>query len=158
LHSAAGTINLRRGGTEGKKDMNTVIGASAPAWVRIVAGLGLLWNLFGVYNYLMMVGVVGGANAAAAGAMPAWVTGAFAIAVFGGTLGCLGLLMLKRWSKLLLLVSLLGVLAMDLWMFALSGLGGTMAGAEMGVTVSVLVVALLLVWLAYSADKKGWLD
>jgi len=138
--------------------MNTVIGARAPAWLRIVAALALLWNLFGVYNYLMTVGVVGGADAAAAGAMPAWVTGAFAIAVFGGALGSLGLLMLKRWSKLLLLVSLLGVLAMDLWMFVLSGLGGTMAGPEMGVNVAIVVVAILLVWLAYSADKKGWLS
>lgn len=138
--------------------MNNVIGTPAPAWLRIVAGLGLLWNLYGIFEYLKTVGVVGGADAAAAGAMPAWVTGAFAIAVFGGALGCVGLLMLKRWSKLLLLLSLLGVLAMDLWMFVLSGMGGTIPPAEMGVTVAVVVVAILLVWLAYSADKKGWLS
>jgi hypothetical protein len=138
--------------------MNNVIGTPAPAWLRIVAALGLLWNLFGVYQYLMTVGVVAGADAAAADAMPAWVTGAFAIAVFGGVLGCVGLLMLKRWSKLLLLISLLGVLAMDLWMFVLSGMGGTIRPAEMGVTAAVVVVAILLVWLAYSADKKGWLS
>jgi len=136
---------------------DTLIDTRAPAWLRLVAGLGLLWNLFGVYNYLMTVGVVGGADLAAANAMPAWVTGAFAIAVFGGALGCLGLLLLKRWSKLLLLVSLLGVLAMDLWMFVLSGLGATASGAEMGVTAAVVVVAVLLVWLAVSADRKGWL-
>jgi hypothetical protein len=138
--------------------MSTVIGARAPAWLRIVAGLGLLWNCVGVYNYLMTVGVVGGADMAAARAMPAWVTGAFAIAVFGGLLGCIGLLMLKRWSKLLLLLSLLGVLAMDLWMFVLSGLGATAAGAELAVTGAVVVIAIFLVWLAYSADRKGWLD
>lgn len=138
--------------------MNNVIGTAAPAWLRIVAALGLLWNLYGVYMYLMTVGVVAGADAAAASAMPSWVTGAFAIAVFGGTLGCIGLLMLKRWSKLLLLLSLLGVLAMDLWMFVLSGMGGSIPPAEMGVTVCVVLVAILLVWLAYSADKKGWLS
>ncbi|HYJ52059.1 MAG TPA: hypothetical protein VEW04_02715 [Allosphingosinicella sp.] len=138
--------------------MNDTIGAPAPSWLRIVAILGFLWNLFGVYNYLMAVGVVGGADEAAVAAMPAWVTGAFAIAVFAGALGCLGLAMLKRWSKLLLLVSLLGVLAMDLWMFVLSGLGSTMAGAEMGVTIAVLVVAVLLAWLAHDAAKKGWLS
>jgi hypothetical protein len=137
--------------------MNNVIGARAPGWLRIVAALALLWNCLGVYNYLMTVGVVGGANAAAAGAMPAWATGAFAIAVFGGVLGCLGLLMLKGWSKLVLLVSLLGVLAMDLWMFVLSGLGATAARAEMAITAAVVVVAVFLVWLAYSADRKGWL-
>jgi hypothetical protein len=138
--------------------MNEVIGGSAPAWLRIVAAVGLLWNLFGVYQYLMTVGVVAGADAAAVSAMPAWVTGAFAIAVFGGALGCVGLLMLKRWSKLLLLVSLLGVLAMDLWMFVLSGLGATAAAGEMGVTAAVVVVAVFFVWLAYSADRKGWLS
>jgi hypothetical protein len=138
--------------------MNNVIGAPAPAWLRIVAALGLLWNLFGVYQYLMTVGVVPGADAAAVGMMPAWVTGAFAIAVFGGALGCVGLLMLKRWCKLLLLISLLAVLAMDVWMFVLSGLGGTMPPAEMGVTAAVVVIAILLCWLAYSADKKGWLS
>lgn len=138
--------------------MNNMIGAPAPAWLRIVAALGLLWNLFGVYEYLTAVGVIGGADAAAAGAMPAWVTGAFAIAVFGGTLGCIGLLMLKRWAKLLLLLSLLAVLAMDLWMFVLSGLGGSMPPAEMAVTACVVLVAILLAWLAVSADKKGWLS
>ena len=138
--------------------MNNVIGTPVPGWLRIVAALGLLWNLFGVYQYLMTVGVVPGADAAAVAMMPSWVTGAFAIAVFGGALGCLGLLMLKRWAKLLLLVSLLGVLAMDLWMFVLSGLGSTMPPAEMGVTACVVLVAILLAWLAYSADKKGWLS
>jgi hypothetical protein len=138
--------------------MNNLIGGGAPGWLRIVAALGLLWNLFGVYQYLLTVGVVGGADAAAANAMPAWVTGAFAIAVFGGALGCLGLVMLKRWSKLLLLVSLLGVLAMDLWMFLLSGLRATIPPAEMGVTICVVVVAIVLVWLAYSADRKNWLS
>jgi hypothetical protein len=137
--------------------MSTVIGARVPAWLRLVAALGLLWNLFGVYQYLMTVGVVGGADANAVHAMPAWTTGAFAVAVFGGTLGCLGLLMLKRWAKPLLLVSLLGVLAMDLWLFVLSGLRAAMPPAEMGVQAAVVVVAVFLLWLAVSADRKGWL-
>jgi len=137
--------------------MSTVIGARAPGWLRMVAALGLIWNCFGIYNYLMTVGVVGGGPAAARG-MPAWVTGAFAIAVFGGALGCLGLLMLKRWSKLLLALSLLAVLAVDLWTFALSGMGGAMSSAEMGITAAVVLIAVILAWLAYSADGKGWLS
>ena len=138
--------------------MSDVVDGRAPSWLRIVAVLGLLWNLFGVYEYLMTVGVVGGANEAAAAAMPAWATGAFAIAVFGGALGSLGLLMLKRWSKLLLVLSLIAVIALDVWSFALSGAAATMGGAEMGVTIAVLVIAVLLAWLAWSADNKGWLS
>ena len=138
--------------------MSDVVDGRAPSWLRIVAGLGLLWNLFGVYEYLMTVGVVGGANEAAAAAMPAWATGAFAIAVFGGALGSLGLLMLKRWSKLLLVLSLICVVALDVWSFALSGAASTMGGAEMAITGAVLVIAILLAWLAWSADSKGWLS
>ena len=40
--------------------MNEVIGSRPPGWLRVVAGLALLWNLFGVYQYLMTVGVVAG--------------------------------------------------------------------------------------------------
>jgi len=138
--------------------MSDVVDGRAPSWLRIVAVLGLLWNLFGVYEYLMTVGVVSGANEAAAPAMPAWATGAFAIAVFGGALGSLGLVMLKRWSKLLLVLSLICVVALDVWSFALSGAASTMGGAEMAVTGAVLAIAVLLAWLSWTADSKGWLS
>jgi hypothetical protein len=131
---------------------------AAPGWLRIVAGLGLLWNLYGIYEYLKTVGVFPGADAASVATMPAWVTGAFAVAVFAGALGCLGLLMLKNWSRLMLLVSLLGVAAMDAWIFLLTDNGRAMAGPELGITVAVLVVAILLVGVSNSAGRKGWLS
>jgi hypothetical protein len=138
--------------------MNNLIGARAPAWLRIVAVLGLLWNLYGVYAYLQTVGMLAGGEAAMSAAMPSWVTGAFALAVFAGAVGCLGLLMLKRWCKLILLLSLLAVLAMDVWKFLMRSDAAAMAGSEMGLTAAVTLVALLLAWLAYSADSKGWLS
>lgn len=134
--------------------MNNVIGARAPAWLRIVAVLGLLWNLFGVYAYLMSVGVVKGSQGMSAGAMPAWVTGAFALAVFGGTIGSLGLLLLKSWARPVLLVHWLALLAQDLWVFVLRGT----PEAQLGLTIAVNLVALLLVWLAFVAARKGWLS
>jgi hypothetical protein len=142
--------------------MGNVIGARAPGWFRLLAVLGLLWNAFGVYMYLTKVGMFGdplagldAAHVALAHSVPAWVTGAFAIAVFGGALGCLALLMLKRLSTWLLLISLLAVLCQDLWAFVLR----TDGAAESPVLpLLVNLIALLLVWLAYHADKKGWLS
>ena len=136
--------------------MSDVVAAPAPAWLRIVGGLALLWNLVGVYEYLASVGVVSGGDAAMAEAMPAWVVACFAVAVFGGALGSLGLLMLKRWSKLLLLLSFLAVAAQSLWAFVLRG--AAPAGSAMVLPLLVLVISLVLVWLAYSADRKGWLS
>ena len=133
--------------------MSTVIGARAPAWLRIVAGLGLIWNCFGIYAYLQTVGVLKPGPGMTMMEMPAWVTGAFAIAVFGGALGSLGLLLLMRWSKLVLLLSFLAILAQDVWAFVLRS-----GPAESPILpIAVNLIALLLVWLAYSAAGKGWL-
>src|SRR3954451_21745616 len=94
--------------------------SAAPLWLRLIAGLGLVWSRFGVYAYLQTVGVLPGAPAdMTSKAMPTWVVGTFAVAVFAGALGSLGLLMLKRWSKMVLLLSLLAVLLQDLWAFVL---------------------------------------
>jgi hypothetical protein len=134
--------------------MSTVIGARAPAWLRIVAALSLIWNCMGVYAYLATVGVVKAGGGMTMAQMPAWVTGAFAVAVFAGVFGSLGLLLLMRWSKLLLLLSFVAVLAQDVWKLALYA-GPLDAPVLM---IGVNLIALLLVWLAYSADGKGWLS
>lgn len=135
--------------------MNDAIGARAPAWLRIVAALGVLWNGYGCYAYLQTVGVLDGAMEGRMGAMPAWVTGAFAIAVFGGVLGCIGLLLLKGWARPLLILSLLGVLAEDVWLFAMSG--AAPSGNALVLPVLVTLISLLLAWVANDAAKKGWL-
>jgi hypothetical protein len=136
--------------------MNDVIGAKAPAWLRIVGGLGLIWNLYGCYAYLQTVGVLGGGMMGPHSAMPAWVTGAFAIAVFGGAIGCAGLLMLKGWSRLLLIISLLAVLAEDVWLFAMSG--AAPSGNAMVLPLVVTLVSVVLAWVAHDGVKKGWLS
>jgi hypothetical protein len=131
------------------------LASPAPAWLRIVAGLGLLWNAFGCYAYLQTVGVLGGSVEAAMAPMPGWVTGAFAIAVFGGLIGCIGLLMLKSWSRLLLILSMLAVLAQTIWLFGMSG--AAPSGGAMGLPIAVTVISILLAWIAHDGAKKGWL-
>ena len=129
--------------------------APVPVWLRIVGGLALLWNLVGIFEYLRSVGVVAGGDAAMADAMPGWVVGCFALAVFAGALGSLGLLLLKRWAKLLLLLSFAAVAAQSLWLFAMSE--ARPAGSAMILPLAVLLIAAVLAWLAVSADRKGWL-
>lgn len=131
----------------------------APAWFRLAALLGLLWNAYGCYMYLQTVGVLHtGMQPADHNGMPAWVTGAFAIAVFGGLLGCVGLLILKSWARMLLYLSLLAIVAMDVWTFMMRDGGGDMVGAELGLTIAVLLVGLLLAWMGMTAAKRGWLS
>jgi hypothetical protein len=133
-----------------------------PAWFRVVAGLALLWNLFGVAMYLSAVGVFGDpttglteAQRAAADAIPAWIMGAFAIGTWGGLVGSLGLLLGRRWAWPLLLVSLVALLVLEGWIVFLSG--ALEAHGGLAIPISVSVVAALLVWVAAKARSRGWL-
>lgn len=132
--------------------MGDVFGAQPPAWLRIVAVLGLLWNLIGVYAYLGRMGLVGGGPGADMTGGAAWITAAFAISVFGGALGCVGLLIMKSWSRALLALSLLAVLAQD---YAVLSAG--VSGSALGMPALVTVIAILLAWVAHMGVKKGWL-
>jgi hypothetical protein len=133
--------------------MSDVVGAQPPAWVRIIGLLGLLWNLIGVYFYLGRVGLIGdGAAAAAMGSGENWVTAAFAVSVFGGAIGCVGLLMLKSWSRLLLILSLLAVVAQDYAVFSAG-----VSGNALVMPALVTAIAILLAWVTHAGAQRGWL-
>jgi hypothetical protein len=141
--------------------MATAAPDNPPAWFRIVALLAVLWNAFGVFQYLSSVGLLGDptvglseSERAAVASIPAWITAAFAIGTFAGLAGSLGLLMRKRWAWPLLLLSLVALIVLEGWIVFLSGLV-EMFG--LAVPVSVTLIAILLAWLAHHARQRGWL-
>lgn len=144
--------------------MSDVIDSRPPTWFWIVALLGLLWELFGVAMYLMHVGVLPNsqemseAERSLMESSPVWVTGLFAIGVFGGALGTLGLLLRKRWARPLLILSLIAViLQFGGWLLATDAIA--VMGPSVFVMPAVIVaVAILLAWLATVAVKRGWLS
>jgi hypothetical protein len=130
----------------------------------ITSALALVWNLIGVATYLMTVtmsdetlAALPEAERALQANIPAWVTSAYAIAVFGGTLGCIALLMRVAWAVPVLLVSLLAILVQ-----MGHALFGTPMIAVMGPSAAVLpllivVIAVYLVAFAAAAKKKTWI-
>jgi hypothetical protein len=83
----------------------------------MVSTLGLGWNIIGAVAYLgqayMPIATLEQMSQAERQlfeSQPVWVTAAFAVAVWGGTLGCLLLLFQKKIAKPVLLVSLIGIL------------------------------------------------
>jgi len=143
--------------------MNEVIGARPPGWFRIAAVLALLWNLVGVWSYLSKVGMappmmeMTPEEVALAASAPVWATAAFAIAVFGGALGSVGLLLGKAWARLLLILSLLGMLVQFGWWVLMSGAMERMGASIAAMPAVVILIGILLVWLANMCVKKGWL-
>ena len=142
--------------------MATVAPAAPPVWFRIVALLAVLWNAFGVFQYLSSVGLFGDpmtgmtdAQRAAVESIPAAITGAFALGTIAGLIGSLGLLLRKRWAFPVLVVSLLALAALEGWIVFLSGALDVFGGIALPVTICV--IAALLAWLAYHARRRGWL-
>ena len=145
--------------------MSNMIGAGAPLWFRGAALLGLLWNAFGVYMYLDKVGMfrdplagLSPAHLELARSVPAWVTGAFAIAVFAGFLGSLCMVAGKKLASPLLLVSLLAVIVQSAWVVLVSNARAVEGAMALVMPLAITCVAALLLWLASKGSVRGWLD
>ena len=84
-----------------------------------------------------------------------WATAGFAIAVFGGAIGSLLLLLRKSPAVRFLVASLLGVfVAMRHTVTVDVGFG---TGEIIGIVVMPLAVAMFLVWYGRFARRKGWI-
>jgi len=121
----------------------------------------LLWNVMGCINFLVqmnpdMVASYRESEQAIISGRPAWATVAFAIAVFGGALGCL-LLMLKRSAAFYLFIfSLLGV-AVTMIHTLDTGLDFG-AGEIAGFIIMPLAVAAFLIWYSRYVERRGWFN
>ena len=136
--------------------------ARPPAWFRVVAIVALLWELFGVATYLMHVGILPGGQMTdverdLTNSMPIWATAAYALAVFAGAVGALGLLLGRSWARPLLILSLVAVVVQFGWWLLLSGALEALGPSAATMPVVVILVGVALVWLANTGVRRGWL-
>jgi hypothetical protein len=138
---------------------------TAPMWFSVAGVLALFWNLMGVFAYLAQVRMTEADFAALPEAQrllyettPAWATGAFALAVFAGTLGCLLLILRKSLAAALLIISLLAVLVQMFHAFFMSKFFEVFGSDGMIMPVMVIAVAFFLVWMAEKGKKYNWLS
>ena len=129
----------------------------------IVATIFLVWNLFGVMAYIMQVTMSPDAIAALSDderllyeTTPAWATAAFAVAVNGGAVGCLLLLLKRSLAGFFLQLSLAGVLVQMFHAFFMSQSYEVYGPGGMAMPVMVILVAVYLVILAATAKSNGW--
>lgn len=128
----------------------------------IIGTVALLWNLVGVTSYLMSVTMdaatlaqLSEAERALYSDIPAWVTGAYAIAVFGGTLGCIALLLRKAWAVPVFVVSLVAILMQMGHAFFMSDMLAVRGPASAGLPVTIILVAIYLLWFSNAAKRQG---
>lgn len=137
--------------------------SARPKWYLPVSLLALLWNLMGCAAYLSDVmltaddiAAMDATQQALYNSRPAWAVAATAVAVWGGAAGCVGLIMRKRWSAVLLELSLAGVIVQDIGLFILSGVNP--GGFVMAMQGFVLLIAILLVVLSRKAISRQWIS
>ncbi|KAA3613850.1 MAG: hypothetical protein DWQ05_16375 [Calditrichaeota bacterium] len=127
----------------------------------VIGAVMLIWNVLGVVNYFAQMNPEVVANfreseRAIIAGRPMWATAGFALAVFGGALGCLLLLLRKSVAYYLFIASLIGVVV------TLShALGAEIdfgIGEIVGIILMPLVVAAFLIWYSKFVERKGWIS
>lgn len=136
-----------------------------PRWFWIVSVLALLWNLMGVGAYLQQafmsiedLEMLTQEQRLLYESQPAWVTGAFAIAVWGGALGCIALLLRKKWAHPVLLISLVGIVAQMSYVFFMSNSFEVYGPGSAIMPIMIIIIGVALVFFARSATHKHWLS
>lgn len=123
----------------------------------VIAVLALIWNSLGVLAYLGQAYMSDDTLSSLPEStqlyysnLPAWVTAAFAIAVFGGLFGAIGLLWRKKWAYFLFVISLVAVVlkqVYDLFIQDYNEITGE------GLILPVLVLAIA-VYLVFFSNKE----
>jgi len=127
----------------------------------LIGAFMLIWNIMGCINFFMqmnpdMISSYRENEQAIINGRPLWATVAFAVAVFGGALGCLLLMLKKTISFYLFIGSLIGVVVT---MIHTLGIGIEFGiGETIGFIFMPVVVAAFLIWYSKYVESKGWIS
>ena len=136
---------------------------SPPIWFWVISVIALLWYLMDTSMFFMRVFTTDEAIDAMPGnqqgmfRVPQWVNIVFAVEVFGGTLGCVGLLLRKKWALPLFIVSILGVLSQTFYVYFLSDAISVMGAMAIVMPLVAILIGVGMIVLAKSAISKRWL-
>ncbi len=131
---------------------------SAIFWV--IGIIALIWNGLGVMAYLgkafiteeMIAKLPEEQQAEFLIELPSWVTAAFAIAVFGGVLASILLLMKKKAAYKLFIISAVAAIAQHIYLFM------NVEVTSFIMPVMVIVVCLFLIWYSKKCTDDGILS
>lgn len=131
-------------------------------WFWIIAVIALIWNLIGVFNFLastFMKDVLAESytpeQLELMNAIPSWYSIFFGIATIVGLIACITMLMRKKMTALLFLISLLAVfVTQGYWLV------GTEAMEVMGteaviMPIIVIIISIFLYLYTKGLAKKG---
>lgn len=135
-----------------------------PRWYWFVAGLAVLWMLFGVLAFVMDPLTDEAALAQMSEAerelfleRPTWLFVIYGIAVFSGLAGAIGLLMRRSWAVTAFVVSLAAIIIQFIYvLFVMDAMGRIGAVAALPFPLVIFVIGAGLLWFSLLARGRGW--
>lgn len=131
----------------------------------VISAIALIWNLMGVSVYLMQAYQTDSfkemytpeqleviTNA------PSWAVGAFAIAVFGGALGSLLMLLRKRLANIVLSLSFIGIIVQFIYNFFIANSMEVYGPGAIIMPLLTIAFGLFLVIYTKNKIKEGILS
>ncbi|WP_272148710.1 hypothetical protein [Tenacibaculum aiptasiae] len=132
----------------------------------VIAVISLLWNGMGVNQYLQQA-----YNTDAFKAMfpdekimemiqstPSWAMAAFALAVFGGLIGSIFLLLRRKLAKPMFLISLVAIVIQMFYNLFMSGAMEVYGPGAVIMPIMVIGFALFILWYTKRSEAKGILS
>ena len=131
----------------------------------LIAGAGLIWNLFGFSIYLMTVRATpeqlaqqyNEAEIAFMSSVPVWATSANAVAVTLGVLACVFLLLRKSIALPMFIASFVALLVQDLHAFVIADVVSVFGMLPAYIQGTVLAIAIGLILYTRGAKNRGLL-
>lgn len=151
--------------TESNQSEQAQLTKVTPAtWFKVVASIAIIWNLMGVAAFITHVNMTAEDIALLTVQeqklyqdIPFWATAAYAVAVFTGALGSIGLLMQKIWAQNMLILSLTGVIVQNIHSLIMIDTIKVYGLSIIVMPVIVTVVGIALIKVAITARGNEWL-
>lgn len=131
----------------------------------IISSMALVWNLMGVFNFLGQALMSDEVLASLPKDqqliyqdVPVWVTAAFAIAVFSGTLGAVFLLLKKKIASTFFILSFIGIVTQMSYGLLLDEKTDNYGPLGLLMPLMIIAVGGYLIWYSKKANKNRWLS
>lgn len=146
--------------------MASYIRQKPPGWFVAIAVLLVLWGLAGCASFYVHIAHGPDIDPKATdwdrayfAALPGWLNIVYAVAVGGGLLGSIALLMRSKLATSLYILSLVAVIVQFGYIFAATDLIAH-KGAATTVPFPLLIAAIAIfqIWFAKRAERRGWIS
>ena len=136
----------------------------SPLWFWITATISLLWNIIGLISFVghLFIAEFGiqeltNSEVALYDEYSWWTHIVFAVAVFSGFIGSLGLLLRKHWSYTAFIASLLALIPQMIHaVFFTSSIEVYGLAKTITMPIIVIVFALFLIWFSKRSVYSNW--